>query len=298
MDILLAAKQAAKAHGSTFSILLSGDADSTVPESFVDIIEEYRAASNGGADVPDVAVVSVETRGRVGLVHDMLTSSDTPGSMTSPLSAVLLGGTMSVLQGHTFAMWLVPRDAAGGVRTTLEQLLHGRPREELPLAFDESKDVWTHERVPSDQYAPDEKSIWIAWQCPDSPGVMRSVVTTVEDHLMTDEDAPTGAGSFDNGPSDEQTRVAYAISRVLDGGPICAGKLKVSGRRIVIERALNSSHALEKRLERVLTALIDGREPQPRGSVPTVRVSEFEPAQKPWTTLSLSPSAPISAAVD
>lgn len=258
---------------------------------FTDVVRSSVTSGNDALTAADrasvdVAYVIVEAKARSGLVADMFRSYP-PAVGSGPV-----GGTMSVMDGHTVAMWAVPRPAGDAFASSLRKMLRIPQNVEPPEATRVA--VYnTAEGFGSwgDRLHAEDSSFWIAWRCPEAPGSIRRVLETVMKELSRGQsgDALLDLTNQFERLSDWRVSVNYLIGRVLADGATCAGKLKLEMPKEVAERLAQRSEALVKELTARLYR------PQEPGWDPEhsewrdhpVLVGVGEPAEEPWASLTL-----------
>lgn len=231
------------------------------------LIEDYRGdrkltpAEESTEGAGSVDVVFAEGPARIGYIGSLLAGT---------MDMDLLGGSMTVLAGHTISAWIVPYGAGPSlvnhaISVDPESVLSGQSR------------IFSQPLVSGWGLSPDPgKSFWLAWRCADRPGVFREVVTLLSEFLEVD---------CEIGP--EPMDIRYAISRVLTDGNSCAGKL-----RFLLAPGVSSSSfearvsTLERRVRDSL--LVSPRVWKPRDPAwlqSPVVIREGEPGEEPWASL-------------
>ena len=143
--------------------------------------------------------------------------------------------------------------------------------------FDELDAVAVNDAVPTRALANEARdSFWIAWRCADRPGIAARVVGTFEKFL-----GEVGCDGL---------QIEYSVTRALQDGETCAGKLRVAGPAPSVAQAMDDKCASE--LERLLTASLESAlsgwdPPYASWRENPVQVKDFEPTEEPWATLAL-----------
>ena len=214
-------------------------------------------AESGRLGSVDVDVVFAEGRARAGYVADMLEDASQPR---------VLGGSMTVLAGHTVSCWVVPV----GEGTRLAS--HILALDETSSGASEARSFARPLPARAAPARPPGVTLWLAWRSSDEPGVYRGLVDTVIRQAST-QDAVT------NGLRDTDFR--YGISRVLADGVSCAGKMKftIYGRKR--EEAENLRATLQEQAVLAIRSILGSRGNQE----PAVVVQESEPGEEPWASL-------------
>jgi hypothetical protein len=243
-------------------------------------IEDYRAlirSHDNGARPRDaftsdrrspehVDVVFAEGPARPGYVGDML--AGVPGEE-------LKGGSMTVLAGHTISCWVVER----GFGQPLEA--HIRRRNEQ---FGDPDARVFHESVPLRPGAtfPPEPSIansfWLAWSCPDKPGILRKIVDRLRGFVREVHDGTL-----------VDVDIKYGISRVLADERGCVGKVNFLVTNDMVAKEFGTSLlALEREVRRLLDDERRGRySSHPSSGATAVLTSTSEPGEEPWASLAI-----------
>jgi hypothetical protein len=206
----------------------------------------------------------IEGIARVGVVAEVLRGVE---------GLRIYGCTMSVMYGHTVCNLITDR----GGSDALSEALSG----ELSVV---RRDVDRRSPVVARPGA-ERAQFWVAWYCPESPGVMYNVIRRI---YRTFESS--GA---------HRPNIHYAISRVLADGYSCAGKIKFLCDRddadrvgLADRRATREGPGSEgwDQLEAAVRSSIgdvpsDWAPSQRRWAERPVRVSESEPHEEPWAIL-------------
>jgi hypothetical protein len=186
----------------------------------------------------------------------------------------LMGGTMTVLAGHTVCCWVVQRGAGEQLAEHIRQCNSHRPGSENTRVF--------YEPLPSDLLTVTRSgdSYWLAWKCADKPGVLHKVVD-----LLLNFVADSCGGSASD------VDVKYAISRVVAEGTICIGKLNfLIANEAVAGSFADSSWRLERQIVKLLKA--ETRHAMARDrrwEKPIAAIDNSEPGQEPWVSLLITP---------
>lgn len=195
--------------------------------------------------------IFVTGRAKPGLVGKMLSNG---------VGAKLIGGTMTVVGGHTVACW-VGHESIGD---ELEKTIHnncegnvtvvGRP---IPRASAQPLATLGH--------------CWLAWALPDNPGKYLIVLKLFES-AVSDEFGP-----------DTVVDYIYANTRVLSPS-ICAGKVHA---RILGEQGEPFADALERTLSRIQDSKdwLDAAEGRPSSRDVNLSLTETEPGEEPWARI-------------
>jgi hypothetical protein len=278
----LIANGLAKAHGCLYKIYDPGLPGPSMGDRFRKI-EDYRPvrgalqpvkASPSAAVIGDteahVDVVFAEGSARPGYVGDMLAGLP---------SDQLRGGSMTVIAGHTISCWVVKQGLGprleGHIRRQNDRFGDADAR-----VFFES--VRTRHRTVAQPEVSVVNSFWLAWSCPDDPGILRKIV----DRLRAFVRKIAGEAPVD-------IDVKYGISRVLADNRGCAGKVNFSlTSDSVVSKLAGSLSDLEQEVHNLLhQELRDVYALHPRWSPPAVLMSTSEPGEEPWASLVIG--API-----
>lgn len=223
--------------------------------------------SSSLSDSPAITAVFVEGRARAGLIADMMGSTD----LENPH---IYGGSMSVLQGHTVAAFLVDSEIGTAFEAKLKRVVSdGGPSR-----------TGSGEVYPTRRSEVTYDTIWISWRCPDRPDVLVSLM----DRLlrMTDTLADDLEGYGEIRASRAFVRVEYLVSRALAEGNASAGKIKLSFRSDVVSRLLAKSDILTAQLRSaVMASRDDWNPPVDEWRRHPISVSPGEPAEDPWALL-------------
>lgn len=210
-------------------------------------------------DSADRDVVFVEGPARAGFVAGML---------AGPVGNRVLGGSMTVLGGHTLSSWIVPRNLGDGLVAEIES---------LPDSIDGPSQVFAAS-VPTNVELDHESCvIWVAWWLVDQPGVFRQIVRAIRAGLADYERTV----SLPMAPREIDFR--YSVTRVLASGT-CAGKVKFSITNSSVAERDQISEQIDARLGSMISelALTLGDLPPDHVSPHIVRSSE--PGEEPWAS--------------
>ncbi len=179
-----------------------------------------------------------------------------PGLVASWLSLtnVLIGGSMAVLAGHTLASWVLP----SGSGETFAKAIRSASSDAVVHVLSISPNITTK---PSSH-------LWVAWRCKDSPGVLLQILEAVQSAI----------------PSSQPLTANYEISRVLESGETCAGKM----RFLVPETSEVELSQLKLVIEKSLEPFLVGWTPDdPAWLERSVLVEHQEPGEAPWASLAV-----------
>ena len=213
------------------------------------------------AKLPATDLVFAEGPARTGYVADMLAECN---------EFDLLGGTMTVLAGHTVSCWQV-RSGAGERFAEAIRSMNARA-----IKPGNSRVFTGTTSAPKDRRSdPRDRAFWLAWRCSDAKGVQHRIVS----HLL--EFARVKCQG-----SAESIDIKYAISRVLDNGRTCAGKISFLVTGEAAEGFARKLPELQLQVTAVISPAISGWKPRFQEWIDTpVLVSDDEPAEDPWGSL-------------
>jgi len=182
----------------------------------------------------------------------------------------LIGGTMTVLAGHTVSCWQVRSGTgerfADGIRSMNAGAIKPGNSRVFPGITSALKDRRSD---------PSDRGFWLAWRCADMRGVQQRIVGYLVEFAGTKCEG--GTGSID---------VRYAISRVLDNGRTCAGKISFLVTGDTAEGFARKLPELQLEITKVISPAISGWRPRFQEWIDTpVLVSTDEPAEDPWASL-------------
>ena len=218
------------------------------------------------------------------VVADCLNAAPLAARGETPVPFIA-GGTMSVLHGHSMLTLAVPTEAAEAIIRELERPVDGIDLTDAARPL--SVRVSTSPVGATTLHSSDASAFtfWIGWRCAESIGVVRRLLTSTGDFF------PRGQGAA---PS-----VVYAVSRVLEDGFSCAGKLKLEvGVTAATEAGLVSQEqgfqydgalALCETLRATISNEIAAWNPSEQSwKEQPVVVTPHEPDEEPWATLSVA----------
>jgi hypothetical protein len=211
------------------------------------------------------SVVFVEGEARADLVASML-RSDVP--------TTIFAASMGVLLGHTVVSWVVDQREGDEFADYLRKVADD-PRELEASAYPMPQpDVFDGH---TDKMC---KPFWIAWRCRDEVAVMARIFSVLDSFV----------DDLDDRDVEPRLNVEYAMSRVLQRGQTCAGKIKFSGGAIVVDGIIGRHKDLEELIADALEAALLGWEaPVASWADQPVIVRSTEPGEDPWAELIVSP---------
>jgi hypothetical protein len=231
-------------------------------------IGDYRhptsVAPHSGAakdwDAGPVDLVFARFVARPGLVGEMLSEHEA----STASHVMLLGGSMTVLAGHTVACWVLREGSGQRLEHRISEIA-----EKSGLSEEVSLHRSVGVRTPSEQFSP-QTPCWLAWDFPDMPAVFADIVRALNDYLFK---------NFGIEPD-----YKYSVSRVLEQGHRCAGKLKFS---LPAETAVRLEADLQRVSDSLISILELAKGPGELSSSSSLVVRMKEPLEQPWGMLSV-----------
>jgi hypothetical protein len=227
-------------------------------ERFV-VLEDARLEGEQASDAAQsfsADVVFVEGEARPGYVAAMLRGSD-PGEV--------LGGSMTVLAGHTVATWIIK---GGRGQAVIDRLAgaHEARAEDDPRPPD--RELLSPQLVADPDGLRSHGEFWVCWRCGEKPGVLDAILEVVWDHFG----------------GETEVSIEREVSRVVAEGDTCAGKMLVSFLSAPPESMELS--ALRDAIARRIAFALEGWAPRRSDWIGApVLVESYEPGEDPWATL-------------
>jgi hypothetical protein len=187
---------------------------------------------------------------RVGLVRDLI---DTEEPVDRGETTSLASVSMAALHGRTSLSVVASRQLAEAVAS--DALVNGIP----------------------ERHASGTASFWFSWRCSDAPGVALRLLDRLSIFCAADDRVPNLA-------------VAYSVSRTLESGGTCAGKMRLLGDAEDVDALFDSTlrEALEDELRGVIAENLQDWWPAEREwRDEPVKISRREPWEGPWANLAL-----------
>ena len=195
--------------------------------------------------------IFVTGRAQPGLVGRMLSND---------VGSKLIGGTMTVVGGHTVACWVGPER----IGDELEEAIHNNCEGNVTIVG---------RRMPQASAQPLATlgDCWLAWALPDNPGKYRIVLNLFES-AVTEEFGCESVVDY-----------IYANTRVLSPS-ICAGKIHA---RILGKQGISFKEALDRTLSRIRASegWSKAAEGRPSSRDVDLSLSETEPGEEPWARI-------------
>ncbi|HEX8771351.1 MAG TPA: hypothetical protein VF711_11345 [Acidimicrobiales bacterium] len=252
LDVDLAALRIAKTHGCILKKYAPNLIRESMSERFLTIADGRRPTTAGHpADVDHYDVVYAEGPARTGYVAAML-----EGAVDAPM-----GGSMTVLAGHTVCCWLVPPGEGDALASHIRSV--------DPKAVETERARVEADTIPAGSLEErgDYLSYWIGWSSLDRPGVLRGLLDKLQVFVRDAYD----------GHEDCIIDVRYAVSRVLADGKRCAGKLNFL---LPAPAAEGFDRQLDVAKSAFAKALgFEG------GSETALVIRRDEPGEEPWASL-------------